>query len=261
MNHHPNEHFDIPAAGLPSEQLPAPSADRSAREPFWGYEDVLIFAALALPSLLFAALLSQAVFLILGLAPPKAVKVLIPQFLGYGFLFAALYLLLRLKYGRPFWTSLGFVIPRHGMTASLMYGPVVAFSIAILGALIRTPQIDMPIRELLSDNVSILMMGIFATTLGPLCEELAFRGFLQPLLQRTFGGVAGIVLAALPFAFLHGPQYGWSWRHILLLSLAATAFGWTRYKTGSTAAAAVMHATYNLTFFIAFLLQGKDISA
>ena len=62
-------------------------------------------------------------------------------------------------------------------------------------------------QELLRDRLSIASIGFFAITLGPLCEELVFRGFLQPLLIRTFGVAAGILLCAVPFALLHGPQY------------------------------------------------------
>jgi membrane protease YdiL (CAAX protease family) len=64
-----------------------------------------------------------------------------------------------------------------------------------------------------------------------------------------------IVVTALPFSALHGPQYAWSWRHLLLLTLASVAFGWVRYRSASTAAAAFTHAGYNLTFLIAYLVQ------
>ena len=67
------------------------------------------------------------------------------------------------------------------------------------------------------------------------------------------------VLSALPFALLHGPQYAWSWRHLVLITVAGVAFGYARYRSGSTAAAAIVHAAYNTTFFLAFVLYGKDL--
>jgi membrane protease YdiL (CAAX protease family) len=113
---------------------------------------------------------------------------------------------------------------------------------------------------LLSDRTSMLLMAVFATTLGPVCEELAFRGFLQPLLVRSLGSVAGILLAAVPFGLLHLQQYGWSWRHVLLITLAGVAFGWMRQISGSTKASAVMHAAYNFLFFAgALLAQGNKL--
>jgi membrane protease YdiL (CAAX protease family) len=112
-------------------------------------------------------------------------------------------------------------------------------------------------EELMREPRTALALGFFAVTLGPICEELLFRGLLQPLAVRTFGVVAGILTAALPFALLHGPQYAWSWQHVLLILMAGAAFGYARYRTGSTAMATVMHAGYNFTFFaIVFFQRG-----
>jgi membrane protease YdiL (CAAX protease family) len=91
--------------------------------------------------------------------------------------------------------------------------------------------------------------------IGPFFEELVFRGFLQPLLERALGAVPAIVLAAIPFALLHGVQYQWSWQHLALIMLAGCAFGTARYLAGSTAAAALLHIGYNVTLFIGYLLQ------
>jgi len=147
--------------------------------------------------------------------------------------------------------------PRMGLT--LFIGPVLVITVLVLGALLGTPNVDNAIQRLLQDRVSILLVGFFATTLGPLAEELVFRGFLQPLLIHNFGPAIGILAASLPFALLHGPQYNWSWQHILLLTFASAVFGVTRWRSGSTAASTLVHATYNLTFYTAYLLQRKDI--
>jgi hypothetical protein len=138
-------------------------------------------------------------------------------------------------------------------------GPVLALLVAALGVALKTPEIQMPIRDLLTDRFSILLVGIFASTLGPVCEELAFRGFLLPLVARSLGPFAATLIAALPFAVLHGPQYSWSWQHVLLIALAGMAFGWMRLRSRSTLAATLMHAGYNFTFFSAYLFQAKDL--
>ena len=102
-----------------------------------------------------------------------------------------------------------------------------------------------------------MLVAFFAVVLGPVFEELLFRGFLLPLLQRALGAWLGILLAAAGFALLHGAQYQWSWKHLLLVGLAGAAFGLARYKTGSTAAAALLHGGYNLTFFVGYLIQSR----
>jgi len=241
----------------PAEPVMPDESPAAERNPYWDYRDLALFIGMAVPSLVTAVL---AVKLILWLAGPlqggRALEVLLGQFTGYGLWFLGLYGLLRARYGRPFWRSLGWVVPPRGLLKSLLLGPAVALWVVFVGVAMNTPEVDMPIRGLMRDRFSVLLMGIFATTLGPLCEELAFRGFLWPLLARSFGAAAAIILSALPFAVLHGPQYGWSWRHVLLIALAGMAFGWSRWRTGSTMAATGMHATYNLSYFTAFLIQG-----
>jgi len=96
-------------------------------------------------------------------------------------------------------------------------------------------------------------------TLGPVCEELAFRGFLQPLLVRSLGPVGGVLAAAVPFGLLHIPEYGNSWRHGVVITLAGAAFGCVRQATGSTKASTVMHASYNFLFFFVLISQGRNL--
>jgi len=56
---------------------------------------------------------------------------------------------------------------------------------------------------MMQDHTSVILLATFGVTLGPLCEELAFRGFLQPLLVRSLGAVPGVLAATIPFGLLH----------------------------------------------------------
>ena len=128
---------------------------------------------------------------------------------------------------------------------------------ALLGKAIGTPETPNPMTEMMEGRASLILMAIFGVTLGPLCEELAFRGFLQPLLVRSLGAAPGIIVAAIPFGLMHYPEYGNSWRHAAIVAAAGAAFGWVRHKTGSTRASTIMHGAYNALFFVALLTQKK----
>jgi membrane protease YdiL (CAAX protease family) len=130
-----------------------------------------------------------------------------------------------------------------------------AFFVVFASLLIRTPDVDSPMKALLSDPVSAILLALLGVTVGPICEEIVFRGFLQPLLVRSLGPLPGVLVAAVPFGLLHLQEYGYSWRHALLITLAGASFGWMRYRTGSTKAAALMHASYNGVFFMVLVLQ------
>jgi uncharacterized protein len=232
---------------------PQPLAPQPQPEeyPFWGWLDVALLSTLALPLILLMAPTG-------GGAPPppppipreRAVAVLLSTFSFYGVWFLALYALIRLRYGRPFWRSLAWVRPPRGLWDSAGWGLLLALAAIVLSVVLRPPEIKTPLEELLRDPASLMLIGVFGVTLGPLCEELMFRGFLMPLLVRSFGAVAGVLAAAAPFALLHGYEYSWNWQRLLIIFLAGAAFGWMRRRSGSTAAATVMHCAYNLVFFI-----------
>lgn len=249
---------EMPPGDASAPETP-PVRPPAERYPFWGYRDLILLLGLALPIMVVSALIVQiaALFVPSG-RPLPALVVLAAQFLAYGFWFLILWALIRFRYGKPFWPSLGWVTPRQGTLRYALYGPLLALAVGIGGALLQTPEMQMPMMELLRDRISIVLVGVFAVSLGPLCEELAFRGFFLPLLARSLGPAAGVLVTAVVFSMLHGPQYAWSWRHLLLITSAGVAFGAVRLWTGSTSAATVMHATYNLTFFAAYLTHLEE---
>ena len=241
---------------LPPEPPVADEAPVSSqRWPFWTYQDLAIFISLAFPSLIVSVMAVRA--LVRFWPVGKAFEALLAQLIWYVLVFSVLYFLLRLRYGQPFWRSLGWVAPFRGANLSFLAGPFLAIGIGYLGYLIRTPEIQAPFQQMLEDRPTIILFSIFAVVLGPLCEELAFRGFLMPLLVRSLGAIAGVVLTGLLFGALHAAEYQWSWKHVLLISAAGTVFGWVRFRTGSTAASTFMHSSYNLTQLVAFVSQSK----
>jgi uncharacterized protein len=246
-----------PESPVSSAESPAtsPQPPVTPRVPFWNYQDLLFFLSLCFPSLLIAVLIVRAFSGLLHFGKPF--QGLLAQLVWYALVFSALYALLRVRYGQPFWRSLGWTFPVAAVAASLLAGPLLAIVLSLLGNVLRTPEIPLPFQQMLQDRPTIILFAIFVVILGPLCEELAFRGFLMPLLMRSFGPATGIIATGLLFGSLHGPEYGWHWQHALLISAAGMVFGWVRFKTGSTAAAAFMHSTYNLTQFAALLAQNR----
>lgn len=225
---------------------PAPSRDEI---PFWSYEDLFLLIAAILPSWL----ISLALVRIFG-ATSKGAQTLVLQTAFFGALLAALYFLVAWRYNRPFWRSMGWSWPVRGAWWCVISGPVLAFALAALGVVLRAPELPDPVKDLVTSRVSLVIVMVYASVLGPIYEELFFRGFLFPLLRKSFGPAAGILLSALPFALLHGAQYQWAWQQITLVGLAGAVFGWVRHGTGSTASATILHGCFNLTQFAAYLL-------
>ena len=240
---------------MSQEQPPEAPPPQPEHYPFWGYLDLLFFAGLVIPSMLIGWAVVKAGMFLFHIHSLRVSELLSEQFLGYGILFGGLALMLRTQYQRPFWRSLGWTSASLPFLWNVICGLAAAFVVAVMSYLIHTPNVSNPLTDMMQDRTSVILLATFGVTLGPLCEELAFRGFLQPLLVSTFGAVGGVLLQAVPFAALHGAEYAWSWQQLIVMLLAGSAFGWMRHRTGSTAASTYMHAGFNFVVFLGMLAE------
>ncbi len=240
----------VPPEGETTPPAP-PTPPPAERYPFWNYVDVLLLFGLALPLLVASNLVVVFFFRLIHWTPQaKALGPIAMMFLFYGLWFLLLMQLIRIRYDRPFWNSLAWIRPPRPLSTYISWGILTAATAIAIVVVLRPPAIKTPLDELLNDRLSIALMFVFGVTLGPLCEELSFRGVLMPLLVRSFGAVWGVVLQAVPFALLHGPEYSWSWQRMIPILVAGISFGWARYASGSTLASTLAHGGYNLVVFV-----------
>ena len=242
---------------LPTEAMSA--VQPVIREPFWGYTDLALVLGL-----LFALSVVVAVGVGLLAIPypslrldptPLAMPV---QIAVYGALYLSFWMVLKQRYGKPVFASLGWRRSRLNLVFVAVGGIVMAFAVSALGVLFRTPKIASPFDKLMSTKLSLAAFAVVAVVLAPLFEELLFRGFIQPLFSRTFGTIAGIVLTAALFGALHGFEYSWVWQYALLISLVGVVLGILRTKTNSIIPSTVMHGFFNAVSMAA-LAFGKNI--
>jgi uncharacterized protein len=189
-----------------------------------------------------------------GLFFSDAARTLVFQSFMYVFLVGALYLVIAWRYGEPFWSALGWTFPIPHAWLLLAAGPALSIALAAAGAMLHAPLDSSEVEVLIKSKASLAAVMLFGVVLAPIFEEMLFRGFLLPLLARSVGPWLGIVLTAVPFALLHGAQNHWAWQPVLLIGIAGTAFGYVRYKTGSTTAAFLMHSAYNAMGFVGYTL-------
>jgi membrane protease YdiL (CAAX protease family) len=111
-------------------------------------------------------------------------------------------------------------------------------------------------KMILSADWRLVLLQV---ALGPVLEEIVFRGYLFAALIWSFRRFAGhvlpnwavIVIAALVFALVHLAQPGVKWLELACIASTGTLYGWVRCRSGSTAPAAISHAAYNLTLYAA----------
>ena len=223
-----------------------------AREPFWGYLDLALMMGLLFASFV---LIGVALYFVVRLNPrlsedptPLAVPV---QFVLYGLIYVCFRLVLGLRYHRPVLASLGWRPSGFNLLAAAGGGVLLAFGITGLASLLHTPKVPSPVDKLVDTPFSFAMVALLAVVAAPFFEELFFRGFLQPLFSRTFGVIAGILVTAVLFGSLHGPEYSWAWQYVIAISLAGAVFGWVRAHANSIIPSVVMHGCFNAMSVIA----------
>jgi uncharacterized protein len=219
-------------------------------ETFWGYEDLGLFIGAVFPCAFLGAVFVRALHI-----SSQAGRILLFQILMYALLFAVLYALISIRHRRPLWRSLSWSRRVRFPLSWIVGGLLLALATSALGATMKAPQVPDQIRALITGRGSFIAVLLFVVVLGPIFEELVFRGFLLPLLVRTFGPALGIVLTALPFALLHGAQNEWAWQQITMIGIAGAAFGYAKFRTGSTAASTLLHSGFNLMGALAYLYE------
>src|SRR4029077_6694049 len=143
------------------------------------------------------------------------------------------------------WTAIRWNWPRSAWPW-LGSGVMLFFGLSLLGHLLPMPE-STPLEQLFKHPADAYLTSIFAITLGPLMEEVFFRGFLYPVLARRMGVAWAVVFTALPFGLIHMFEYGYAWGIILLIVLVGVACTVVRARTGSVAATFLMHLAYNAT--------------
>ncbi len=247
------EQTDVPGA---EPVIEVPPALAHVREPFWGYADLaLVIGLLGVAGLV----IGGAVFALAAFYPglrKDPTALIVPTNLAC---YLALYLIFRVvfasRYGMPVFASLGW---RRTTQAAAIGGVIAAVPLAFLvnaiAYLLHTPKITTPFDDIAQRPVLLALVGAMAVTVAPLFEELFFRGFLQPLLSRTFGVVAGVLLTAILFGCLHAAEYQFVWQYVAAISLVGIALGVVRVVTNSIIPSTIMHGCYNASFVIALAI-------
>ena len=103
-------------------------------------------------------------------------------------------------------------------------------------------------------------LALVVVSLGPMVEELLFRGALLSALLRRMSVGWAVAISSLLFACVHLPDLGFLWYAVPNLALLAAVLAWLRLRSGSLWPAVVAHGVNNLlavtTWFVASSLPG-----
>ena len=102
----------------------------------------------------------------------------------------------------------------------------------------------------LSASTEGLIAIVAALALAGICEEFAFRGFLQSTLTRRYSFIPAVLTSAFIFGLFHfDPQLV----YILSALTAGLVLGYVYHRWNSYVVSAIAHSTVNLVVLIALL--------
>jgi uncharacterized protein len=96
-----------------------------------------------------------------------------------------------------------------------------------------------------------LPLAIVAVTVGPMIEELMFRGVLFSALLRRMSTAMSIAVCAVLFGAVHLAGLDFQWYALPNLILLAAVLCWLRLKSGSLWPSILAHGVFNLFALVA----------
>jgi membrane protease YdiL (CAAX protease family) len=103
----------------------------------------------------------------------------------------------------------------------------------------------------LGASTSGLILVILALSLAGVCEEFAFRGFLQNTINRRYSFIPAVIVSSVIFGLFHStPELVYS----LSIIIAGLALGYIYHRWNSYVVSATAHSTVNLIVLVILLL-------
>ena len=242
-------------AGAPGLPQSVPSTTLQRENPPWNMADIVRILLVAMVALVvLGAVIVPIASRRLGIPATSAQitdnpRVALPvQTAAYLVVLIFMVITLRVRQ-LPFWKSIHWNWPMLKWPAYIVAGALLGFLIEGASAFLPIPK-EVPFDKYFTDASGAYLMAVFGVTLAPLMEELFFRGFLYPALNRRIGVTFSLVITSLAFALLHAAQLAHAWAPLFLIFIVGLALTYTRARTRSVASSFLLHAGYNSTLFI-----------
>ncbi len=262
--HQPQETAPERVAAQP--EIAARTVPEDLRTP-WGWVDLGIFILFGLASLLVLTnVLAALAVSWLGVKLTELEKfattntsfVVVRQMLWFGTLLVYVFATVRIRSNAPFWHTVGWrELRTQWANRTLAYvtwllgGSALAIAIQFASVFVSTKS-KLPIESFFQSRQSVLLLMAVGILFAPVVEETIFRGYIYPVLARSFGVAGGVLGTGVLFGLVHAPQLWGGWSQIALLALVGVGFTYARARTGTVVASYFLHLGYNSILFVLF---------
>ena len=143
-----------------------------------------------------------------------------------------------------------------------------AFVLRLVGQLV--PELNLETDqevgfEMIAQRYELLLAYLTIAVVGPIAEEVLFRGFLHGTLRKKLSAWATVLITATLFAALHLGIYQldeWQWNVAIDTFVLSLWLGFMRERTGTIWVPILVHVIKNsLAFFVLFVAPMLAIGA
>lgn len=239
----------------------------------WGWIDLLLFALLAVAGTFVLGVVVFLGFRASGVtltelrvsARMQGLFNIVCEVLLFAGLIGYLALQIGQRFRAPFWQTIGWRrlearrLPRAlAYVGFILGGFLLALVVQIASAVFGT-KANLPIQALFEDRLTAALILVLAVLMAPFVEETIFRGYIFPVVARSFGRVVGVVATGILFGLLHAAQLWGGWTEIGLLVFVGIVFTYARAVKQTVLASYLLHVSYNLTVSLAFLVGSHGL--
>lgn len=161
----------------------------------------------------------------------------------------------------PLATPPGLGLTRPGHPLFYVLALVIGLAVPILGGwltewLAHGQPVTQDIAQIGTNTPLALRLplALIVVSLGPLVEELLFRGVLLSALLKYGRMPLAVLLSSLVFALVHLPGLGWHWFALPDLLILAVALAWLRLQSASLWPGVLAHGANNALAMVAWFV-------
>jgi uncharacterized protein len=239
----------------------------------WGWIDLLFLVIFWIGGTLVATIALAIIFQSRGVSwielqqSPRQLSafIIVDQVAISLFLMIYLAVYTRLRFDAPFWRTLGW--REFDAVARSRAAPYLRFIVLglVLSGLVQLAsaafpaKTKLPIENFFQDRESALLLMLMSVLLAPVVEETIFRGYIYPVVARSFGVGASVIATGILFGLLHAEQLKGGLWQIALMLVVGIIFTWARAAKRTVLASYLLHLSYNSFLFLAFLVSSNGL--
>ena len=235
----------------------------------WGWLDLIMLLVVAIGSTVLAGMLVSMAFFARGVTQSqlqnsgmeRSLWILVTQVGVFACVLGYLWFSVAISRHLPFWRTAGWRPLETGQVpkgvaylAYILGGGLLCFLVSVISDTYGNHR-ELPIQEMFQDRRSSLFFIALAVLVAPVIEETIFRGYIYPVVARTFGMGLGVLLTGTLFGLLHAQQLWGGWVQIAMLVMVGIVFTYARAMSRSVVAGYLLHLGYNSFMALGFLLS------